>query len=77
MVELGASGYTSQPCSGAGRHDFATRGAVTTSKVRIEVIVPDAIFEGIIKFLRQDVLPSHRVTVSVELVDVVRRDHFD
>ncbi|QDT48672.1 SulP family inorganic anion transporter [Symmachiella dynata] len=77
IIELGASGYTSQPCSGAGRSDLENGGVATTSKVRIEVVMPDAICEGIIKFLRQDVLPTHRVMVSVELVDVVRRDHFD
>jgi len=77
FVELGASGYTSLPCSGVGRHDLNSGVAASNSKVRIEVVLPQKTCEGILRFLRQDVLPYHHITACVENVDVVRRDHFE
>lgn len=77
FVELGATGYTSLPCSGAGRRELQEGVASANSKVRIEVVLPHQTCEGIVRFLRQDVLPAHHVTACVETVDVVRRDHFD
>jgi MFS superfamily sulfate permease-like transporter len=77
FVELGATGYTSLPCSGAGRRELEGRVGTANSKVRIEVVMPHQTCEGILRFLRQDVLPSHQVTACVETVDVVRRGHFD
>lgn len=77
FVELGATGYTSLPCSGAGRRELEGGAAPVNSKVRIEVVMPRHTCEFILRFLRQDVLPSHPVTACVETVDVVRRDHFD
>lgn len=77
FVELGATGFTSLPCSGAGRREW--KGGVTSanSKVRIEVIMPHQTCESVLLFLRSEVLPQHHVTACVETVDVVRRDHFD
>jgi MFS superfamily sulfate permease-like transporter len=77
FVKLGATGYTSSPCSGAGRRELQDGVASANSKVRIEVVMPHQTCEGIVRFLRQDVLPTHHVTACVETVDVVRRDHFD
>lgn len=77
FVELGATGYTSLPCSGAGRRELEGEVVTASSKVRIEVVMPHQTCEGILRFLRQDVLPSHQVTACVETVDVVRRGHFD
>ncbi len=77
FVERGATGYTSQPCSGAWRRELESSTAPSNSKVRIEVVMPHQTCESILSFLRQDVLPSHQVTATVETVDVVRRDHFD
>ena len=77
FVERGATGFTSLPCSGAGRRELEGGVAVADSKVRIEVVMSHETCEAILAFLRTDVLPSHHVTACVETVDVVRRDHFD
>ncbi|QDT38366.1 SulP family inorganic anion transporter [Stratiformator vulcanicus] len=76
FVALGATGFTSQPCSGAGRREL--EGGVTSanSKVRIEIVLSHQTCEAILSYLRSDVLPKHQVTACVETVDVVRRDHF-
>jgi len=77
FVELGATGYTSLPCSGVGRRDLESGTTTSNSKVRIEAVVSHQTCESILRFLRQDVLLTHHVTACVETVDVVRRDHFD
>ena len=77
FVELGATGFTSLPCSGAGRRELEGGVAAVNSKVRIEVVMSHQTCEAILSFLRSDVLPQHQVTACVETVDVVRRDHFD
>jgi MFS superfamily sulfate permease-like transporter len=77
FVALGATGYTVMPCEGAGRHDlFDGELRERMPRVRIEVIAPDDICEKLIGWIRQEVFPEHRVTVSVETVEVIRRDHF-
>ncbi len=76
FVERGATGFTSQPCSGAGRRELESDTAPSNSKVRIEVVMPHQTCEVILNFLRQEVLHSHHVTATVETVDVIRRDHF-
>ncbi|HCS51773.1 MAG TPA: sulfate transporter [Planctomycetaceae bacterium] len=76
FVERGATGYTSLPCSGAGRQELESDSTRSNSKVRIEVVMPHHTCEDFLSFLRQEVLPSHRVTVTIETVDVIRRDHF-
>lgn len=77
FVELGATGFTSLPCSGAGRRELEGGVSAANSKVRIEVVMSHQTCEAILSFLRRDVLPQHQVTACVETVDVVRRDHFD
>lgn len=77
FVELGATGFTSLPCSGAGRRQLRERIAASDDMVRIEVVMTHAVCDAILSFLRRDVLPDHHVTACVETVDVVRRSHFD
>lgn len=77
FVELGASGFTSLPCSGAGRRELASGRRAVNSKVRLEVVMTHDTCERILSFLRQDVLPQHHVTTCVETVDVLRRDQFE
>jgi len=77
FVELGATGFTSLPCNGAGRRELKDGVKAASSKVRIEVVIPLQTCEAILSFLRRDVLPQHQVMVCVETVDIVRRDHFD
>lgn len=75
FVKYGATGYTSTPCSGAGRTTLTT-GKNSVAQVRIEVVVTHAVCESILDFLRRDILTEHRVTACVETVDVVRVGHF-
>ena len=77
LVELGASGFTSIPCSGAGRRELKEGKMERNSKSRIEVIVPYETSNAILRFLRQEVFPSHPATACVETVYVIRRDHFE
>jgi MFS superfamily sulfate permease-like transporter len=76
FVKCGASGYTSMPCSGAGRRHLANGQSSKSDQVRIEVVAPHAVCDAILDFLRSDILPEHRVTACVETVDVVRVGHF-
>jgi hypothetical protein len=77
FVRLGATGFTSIPCSGSGRSYLESGASDSQEKVRIEVVLTYATCEEIWSFLRQKVLPEHQVTACVETVDVVRRNHFD
>ena len=77
FVERGATGFTSLPCSGAGRRELEEGVAAVDSKVRIEVVMTHHTCEKILLFLRQDVLPEYHVTTCVETVDVLKRDQFE
>lgn len=76
FIELGATGYTSLPCTGAGRHNIEDEKMIAGPMVRIEVVIPKEVCETTLSFLRHEVLPEHHVTACVETVDVIRRDHF-
>ena len=75
IVSLGATGFTSSPCQGAGRRELKS-GTREADKVRVEVVMPRDICDAVLNFLRREVLPQHSVTACVETVDVVRPDHF-
>jgi MFS superfamily sulfate permease-like transporter len=77
FVHRGVTGFTSLPCTGAGRRDLQGGVTVSRTKVRIEIVMSHKTCEDVLEFLRHEVLPIHHVTVCVETVDVVRRDHFD
>jgi anti-anti-sigma regulatory factor len=77
FVNCGATGYTVMPCSGAGRRDLRNGPVCKSSQlIRLEVIVPHDVCEGILEFLRREVMPMHHVTACVETVDVVRITDF-
>lgn len=76
FISLGATGYTSVPCAGAGRRQVGGGNDQPMSYVRIEVVVPHLVCEQILAYLRRDILPKHPVTACVETVDIVRMDHF-
>ncbi|KAA1261450.1 C4-dicarboxylic acid transporter DauA [Rubripirellula obstinata] len=75
IVEFGISGYTSTPCSGAGRRQIAD-GHERSPRVRIEVIASASSAKMVIDFLRREILDEHRITVCVETVSVFRADDF-
>lgn len=71
FVKCGATGYTSLPCSGAGRRHLQDGEPPNSDLVQIEVIAPEPIAESILAFLRREILPEHHVTACVETVHVV------
>ena len=75
FVDRGASGFTVLPCHGAGRRNLMS-GNPSGPQIRMEVIVPPAICDDILTFLRRSVMPDHHITASVERVDVVRAEQF-
>jgi hypothetical protein len=76
FVEAGASGYTAIPCHGAGRAILAERHGANNSQIRLEAVVPREVAERILDYLRADIVPDHRVTACMEIVEVLRQDNF-
>jgi hypothetical protein len=75
LVARGATGFTTFAARGAGR--TALREHTTPQDViRIEVVVANEVADAIVDYLRQDVMPRHRVTACVETVDVLSPDQF-
>jgi len=75
FVELGASGYTVIPCSGAGRSTLGDGSQASNSQIRMEAVVPYDVAESIMDYL-QGVSREHRVTACLETVEVLKRDQF-
>jgi MFS superfamily sulfate permease-like transporter len=75
-IELGASGYTSILCRGAGRRSLADGGTAPNSQVRIEVVAPPETAELILDYIRREISLAHAVTACIETVEVLRRDQF-
>jgi MFS superfamily sulfate permease-like transporter len=76
MIALGASGYTSIPCFGAGKHQIAMAGGRGVAQVRIEILAPEKICEKMIDYLQRELQPHNRLTFTVESVQVARMDAF-
>lgn len=74
-VELGASGYTSIPCHGAGRRNLA-EGITRHEQFRLELVVPAAIAEQILDYIQRDISLEHAVTACVETVEVLQEAEF-
>ncbi len=77
FVKRGATGFTTLPCSGVGRRELREGARIRHTNVRIEVVVPHAVCEAIVGFLRQEVMQEHHVTTCIETVEVLSRGHFD
>lgn len=76
FARCGATGYTSLPCSGAGRRQLENGEPESSDLVRIEVIAPDDVCGAMLTFLRRDIVPEYHVTACVERVEVVQVGHF-
>lgn len=75
FVVRGATGYSVMRCGGAGRQ-VLEQGRERAELVRIEVVVPDSVSDAILDYLRVEVMPCHHVSASLEVVQVLRPDHF-
>ncbi|MBT4725701.1 MAG: SulP family inorganic anion transporter [Planctomycetaceae bacterium] len=76
FVKLGASGYTSIPCHGAGRRSLAEGDGSSSLQIRLEAVVLQEVADQILDYLRAEVAPNHRITACVEAVEVLRQDNF-
>ncbi|MFG0255962.1 MAG: SulP family inorganic anion transporter [Rhodopirellula sp. JB053] len=76
FVRLGVSGFTSFPCMGAGRHEINSEGGVPQPRARIEVIVTKESVQSVVDYLVREVQPHHRLTFTIENVQVARIDAF-
>ncbi len=73
----GASGYSAIPCHGAGRRELSNPSQGRNNHlVRIETVVPHAICEDLLTYLRKEVVPKHHVMICVETIEVIQGDHF-
>lgn len=77
FTELGATGFTAIPCRGMGRQELCQDAPLAReSLVRIEIICTADVCDRFVKFLREEVVCRQRTTVSIESVEVIRRDQF-
>ncbi len=76
IVSRGASGFTVQPCAGAGRRDLRKGTIIKQEQVRIEVIVTSEVCHSILEFLHKEAKPEHHITVCVETVNVAQVGEF-
>jgi len=78
LLELGASGYTALPCYGVGRSGAAEGGKPprNASQFRLETIVTRGVADKILDYLREEIEGKHKVTISIEEVDVLSPDRF-
>ena len=75
FVEAGASGYTTIPCSGAGRSTFGKGAEESVAQTRIEAIVPYEIADRIMDYL-QSMSYENRLTACMETVEVLQHGSF-
>lgn len=80
LIEYGASGYTSIPCTGAGRTALADGGTAvgvkTRPQVRIESVMPEEVADQVLEYIRAELSEKFAVTSMLETVEVLRRDKF-
>ncbi len=76
LAHLGATGYTSTACLGAGRRQMETDPTEPIPQVRIEVIAVKELALVIMDYLRSDLQPHHRLTFCADTVQVARFDAF-
>ncbi len=77
FIERGATGFTAIPCYGAGRSLIEKGDEAIQNHIRIEVIVSTRNYDGMITFLREEVIPKHKVTACVETVEVIFKEQFE
>jgi MFS superfamily sulfate permease-like transporter len=75
-VRLGATGYTSSHCTGAGRSQLRAGTSAAKDCIRIEVLAPEEIAERMLTYLYREVMPHRAVTACVETVRVLRAEEF-
>jgi hypothetical protein len=76
FIELGASGYTSMPCNGAGRHAVYEEPFASHSQLRVEIVGTRSVCEQIVRFVASPQYAGHPVAAYLEGVEVIRPQRF-
>jgi hypothetical protein len=76
FVELGATGYTSLPCNGAGRRVVFQDPFSSYSQKRIEVVGSRPICEAIVRYVSSPQYAQHPVAAYLEGVEVLQPERF-
>ncbi|MFN0199841.1 MAG: SulP family inorganic anion transporter [Planctomycetaceae bacterium] len=77
FISAGASSYSAMPCHGAGKRELSDPSLGRNEHlVRVETIVPHAVCEELLTYLRREVISSHRALICVESIEVIRGDLF-
>ena len=76
FVELGATGYTSVPCNGAGRHAVYQEPFASHSQLRVEIVGTRSVCEAIVRYVSQPEFQGHPIAAYLEGVEVVQPERF-
>jgi MFS superfamily sulfate permease-like transporter len=79
FTDLGASGYTIIPARGAGKEQIGSGGDLISESPRVvmQVIATPSICNRMLNYLREEIIPDHKVTICVEDVHVLRQIDFE
>ena len=76
FVELGASGYTTIECNGAGRKAVYQEPFSGHSQIRVEVVGTRQTCEAIVRHVSQPEYAGHPVAAYLEGVEVIQPERF-
>jgi hypothetical protein len=76
FVELGASGYTTMECNGAGRKAVYQEPFAGHSQIRVEVVGSRATCEAIVRHVSKAEYRVHPVASYLEGVEVLQPERF-
>jgi len=76
FVELGATGYTSVPCNGAGRQAVYQEPFSSHSQLRVEILATRSVSEQIVRYVSGPEFRGHPVAAYLEGVEVIQPERF-
>jgi len=76
FVELGATGYTSVPCNGAGRQAVYQEPFASHSQLRVEIIGTRSVCEAIVRHVSRPQYHGHPIAAYLEGVEVIAPERF-
>jgi hypothetical protein len=76
FVELGATGYTTVECNGAGRKAVYQEPFAGHSQLRVEIVGTRPVCEAIVRFVSQPEYAGHPVAAYLEGVEVIQPQRF-
>ena len=76
FVQLGASGYTTMPCNGAGRKAVYQEPFSGHSQLRVEVVGTRSVCEAIVRHVSKPEFQGHPIAAYLEGVEVIQPERF-